>query len=131
MEYVTECKNVTTTYCTNDLTTIRTKAGEKVKIEEQVDPDFAFAPIVPLLQHTCVETLQEHCYQEPKVTDIKTTVKRCLVRISFLTTETDNWNLQVKTFVECKQVDHTIPKIVCTQVPITFSGQCLWINYIP
>ena len=74
MEYVVKCQNVTTTYCTNDLTTLRADEGEDVS---------GLAPIIPLLEHTCVETLQEHCYQEPEVMDIKTSVKRCLVRIHF------------------------------------------------
>ena len=74
MEYVVKCQNVTTTYCTNDVTTLR---ADDVS-------DVSLAPIIPLLEHTCVETLQEHCYQEPEVTHIKTSVKRCLVRIHFL-----------------------------------------------
>ena len=74
MEYIVKCQNVTTTYCTNDLTTLRADEGEDVS---------GLAPIIPLLEHTCVETLQEHCYQEPEVMDIKTSVKRCLVKIHF------------------------------------------------
>ena len=73
MEFVIKCQNVTTTYCSNDLTTVHTEGGENNNIEE------SFAPIVPLLEHTCVETVQEYCYQEPEVTDIQTTVSRCLV----------------------------------------------------
>ena len=48
LEYVVRCQNVTTTYCTNDLTTLRADEGEDVA---------ALAPIIPLLAHTCVETL--------------------------------------------------------------------------
>ena len=87
LEYVLKCQNVTTTHCTNGLTTINVgDPAEKVKreaeAEAEADPhlySIGLAPVVPLLKHTCVDTVQEHCIQEPKVTDISTTVKRCLV----------------------------------------------------
>jgi len=114
LEYVLKCQNVTTTHCTNGLTTINADdVAEKVKreaeAEAEADPQLysiGLAPVVPLLKHTCVDTVQEHCIQEPKVTDISTTVKRCLV----------------KTSVECEDVDHKIPKTVCAEEPITYIG---------
>jgi len=107
LEYVKKCQNVTVTHCTNGLTTINADEETKVKREAEADPQLlGLAPIVPLLKHTCVDTVQEHCIQEPKVTDISTTVKRCLV----------------KTSVECEEVDHKIPKVVCAQEPITYIG---------
>ena len=72
LEYVVNCKNVTSTYCTNDLATINTETAQDAA-------DESFAPMIPLLGYTCVETLQEHCYQEPKVTEVMTKVSRCLV----------------------------------------------------
>ena len=117
MEFVIKCQNVTTTYCSNDLTTVHADGVENNNIEE------SFAPIVPLLEHTCVETVQEYCYQEPEVTDIQTIVSRCLVsRLPFFDDDYLQSIFQVKTFVECELVDHKIPKRVCTQEPITFSG---------
>ena len=111
-----KCQNVTTTHCTNGLITVNAdEAVEKVKREAEAeadaeaDPQFygiGLAPVLPLLKHSCVDTVQEHCIQEPKVTEITNTVKRCLV----------------KTIVECEDVDHKIPKTVCAPAPITYIG---------
>eukprot|EP00092_Neocalanus_flemingeri_P002889 GFUD01003090.1.p1 GENE.GFUD01003090.1~~GFUD01003090.1.p1 ORF type:complete len:189 (+),score=46.28 GFUD01003090.1:116-682(+) len=111
LEYITKCQNVTSTHCTNGLTTINAGEATKVKREAEADAEadpqlYGLAPIVPLLKHTCVETIQEHCFQEPLVTDISTTVKRCLV----------------KTSVECTDVEHKIPKTVCAHEPISYFG---------
>lgn len=85
--YVSKCTNVTVTHCTNGLTTIKAEEENKVKREAEAEADpllYGLAPIVPLLKHTCVDTVQEHCIQEPTVTDITTTVKRCLVRSDWI-----------------------------------------------
>jgi len=109
LEYVKKCQDVTVKHCTNGLVTINADETDKVKREAKAEADpqvYGLAPIIPLLKHTCVDTVQEHCIQEPKVTDISTTVKRCLV----------------KTSVECEDVDHKIPKTVCAQEPLTYFG---------
>merc|ERR1712234_74597 len=117
LEYVAKCQNVTTTHCTNGLTTIKAEGTKKKKRDADADADadpeanpllysIGVAPVVPLLKHTCVDTVQEHCIQEPVITDTTTTVSRCLV----------------KTSVECEDVEHKIPKTVCTQEPLTYIG---------
>merc|ERR1711915_12762 len=109
LEYVAKCQNVTTTHCTNGLTTIKAEGIQKEKPDADADPllySIGVAPVVPLLKHTCVDTVQEHCIQEPVITDTTTTVSRCLI----------------KTSVECEDVEHKIPKTVCTQEPLSYIG---------
>ena len=76
MEYDVKCQNVTISYCTNDLTTHSADEGENVK-----NAPTTSAPLIPLLEDTCVGALQEHCYQDPEVMDIKTSLRRCCIRI--------------------------------------------------
>merc|ERR1712212_399106 len=111
LEYSLKCQNVTTTRC--GLTTINAdepEGAEKAKREAdpEADPQFYSIglPVVPLLKHTCEDTVQEHCIQGPTVTEISNTVQRCLV----------------KTTVECEDVDHSIPKTVCDHQPVTYVG---------
>merc|ERR1712013_877450 len=110
LEYTLKCQNVTRTHCSNGLTTINADAPaekEKRDAEPDANPQLLLHPVVPLLKHTCVDTVQEHCFQEPKITEVSNTVQRCLV----------------KTTVECEDVDHTIPKTVCDHtVPVTYFG---------
>merc|ERR1711909_123721 len=110
LEYTLKCQNVTRTHCSNGLTTINADepaAKEKRDAEPDADPQLLLHPVVPLLKHTCVDTVQEHCFQEPKITEVSNTVQRCLV----------------KTTVECEDVDHTIPKTVCDHTaPVTYIG---------
>lgn len=58
------------------------------------------APVVPLLKHVCKEETQEYCYPETKVVEDTITTKKCL------------W----KTSVECQDVEHKIPKVVCDAI---------------
>merc|ERR1712121_159986 len=110
LEYTLKCQNVTRTHCSNGITTINAdEPAEKEKrdAEPDADPQLLLHPVVPLLKHTCVDTVQEHCFQEPKITEVSNTVQRCLV----------------KTTVECEDVDHTIPKTVCDHTaPVTYFG---------
>merc|ERR1711892_270482 len=116
LEYVLKCQNVTTTHCANGLITVNAdEAVEKVKREAEAEADaeaephfygVGLAPVLPLLKHSCVDTVQEHCIQDPKVTEITNTVKRCLV----------------KTTVDCEDVEHKIPKTVCAPAPVTYIG---------
>merc|ERR1711892_1321585 len=68
---IKKCQDVTVKHCTNGLVTINADETDKVKREAKAEADpqvYGLAPIVPLLKHTCVDTVQEHCIQEPKVT---------------------------------------------------------------
>ena len=80
--------------------------AERKKREAEADPQYLLhtpylaAPVVPLLKHACKDVEQEYCYPETNIVDTTATVKRCL------------W----KTTVECKDVEHKIPKVVCEAV---------------
>merc|ERR1711872_1142708 len=71
----------------------------------EADPQLVYshhvvAPVVPLLKHVCEEEKQEYCYPEPKVVEETNTVQKCLF----------------KHMVDCKDVEHKIPKVVCEPV---------------
>ena len=80
--------------------------AERKKREAEADPQvllhtpYLAAPVVPLLKHVCEDVEQEYCYPESKIVDDTVTVKKCL------------W----KTTVECTDVEHKIPKVVCEAV---------------
>ena len=83
--------------------------GDGVEAERkrrEADPQFVygapFHPVVPLLKHACYDVEQEYCYPESKIVDATITTKRCL------------W----KTTVDCKDVEHKIPKVVCEALPL-------------
>merc|ERR1711942_200233 len=61
LEYTLKCQNVTRTHCSNGLTTINADAPaekEKRDAEPDADPQLLLHPVVPLLKHTCVDTVQ-------------------------------------------------------------------------
>merc|ERR1711953_819510 len=58
--------------------------------------------VVPLLKHVCEEATQEYCFPEAKIVEVTNTVQRCLL----------------KTTVECEDVEHKIPKVVCAPTPL-------------
>merc|ERR1712172_64305 len=109
-EVVNNCKTITVQQC--GLEPVETEAAaeaveaERKKREAEADPQvllhtpYLAAPVVPLLKHACKDVEQEYCYPETKIVDTTATVKRCL------------W----KTTVECKDVEHKIPKVVCEAV---------------
>lgn len=113
IEIVKTCKTITVQQC--GLEPVETEAAaeaepaveaERKRREAEADPQvllhtpYLAAPVVPLLKHACKDVEQEYCYPETKVVDAPATVKRCL------------W----KTTVECKDVEHKIPKVVCEAV---------------
>ena len=61
-----------------------------------------FHPVVPLLKHVCEEITQEYCFPEAKIVEVTHTVQRCLL----------------KTTVECEDVEHKIPRVVCAATPL-------------
>ena len=79
---------------------------KKREADAEADPQvllhtpYLAAPVVPLLKHVCEDVEQEYCYPESKIVDSTVTVKKCL------------W----KTTVECTDVEHKIPKVVCEAV---------------
>merc|ERR1712156_1096988 len=84
-------------------------AEERKRREAEADPQlityglpFLPAPVVPLLKHVCEETTQEYCFPEAKVVQVTHTVQRCLL----------------KTSVECEDVEHKIPRVVCAPTPL-------------
>merc|ERR1711884_57519 len=108
IEYVDNCRNATVQQC--GLQPVEeAEEGDRVEAERkkrEADAQFVygapFHPVVPLLKHVCEETTQEYCFPEPKVVAITNTVQRCLL----------------KTTVECEDVEHKIPKVVCAPTPL-------------
>merc|ERR1712012_897336 len=71
-------------------------------VEDEADPVPLYgAPhpyhVAPLLKHSCEMKEQEYCFKEPKVVEETATLKKCMV----------------KHTVECEDVEHKIPKVVC------------------
>merc|ERR1711884_566988 len=107
-EYVDNCRNATVQQC--GLQPVEGEAeGDGVEAERkrrEADPQFFYNaplhPVVPLLKHVCEETTQEYCFPEAKIVEITNTVQRCLL----------------KTTVECEDVEHKIPKVVCAPTPL-------------
>merc|ERR1711935_32280 len=93
LDYILSCHNLTVTHCTEDLTAVSLAQGEEPQ-----------APLLPLVGHTCLETQQEHCLQSPTVTNVTTTVLRCLVR----------------SLVECEDVEYSLPNVVCHDKELNF-----------
>merc|ERR1712109_224587 len=56
----------------------------------------------PVTENECEETTQEYCFPEAKIVEITNTVQRCLL----------------KTSVECEDVEHKIPRVVCAPTPL-------------
>merc|ERR1712066_769835 len=108
IEYVDNCRNATVQQC--GLQPVEeAEEGDGVEAERkkrEADAQFVygapFHPVVPLLKHVCEETTQEYCFPEAKVVAITNTVQRCLL----------------KTTVECEDVEHKIPKVVCAPTPL-------------
>ena len=79
---------------------------KKREADAEADPQvllhtpYLAAPVVPLLKHACKDVEQEYCYPETQVVDESITTKRCL------------W----KTTVECEDVEHKIPRVICEAV---------------
>merc|ERR1711884_1003558 len=108
IEYVDNCRNATVQQC--GLQPVEGEAeGDGVEAERkrrEADPQFFYNaplhPVVPLLKHVCEEITQEYCFPEAKIVEITNTVQRCLL----------------KTTVECEDVEHKIPKVVCAPTPL-------------
>merc|ERR1711988_808616 len=108
IEYVDNCRNATVQQC--GLQPVEeAEEGDGVEAERkkrEADAQFVygapFHPVVPLLKHVCEETTQEYRFPEAKVVAITNTVQRCLL----------------KTTVECEDVEHKIPKVVCAPTPL-------------
>merc|ERR1712154_677921 len=104
--------------CTTEEDTITTKSckpvdeteeGDGVEAERkkrEADPQFFYGTpyhhAVPLLKHVCEEATQEYCFPEARIVEVTNTVQRCLL----------------KTTVECEDVEHKIPKVVCAPPPL-------------
>ena len=89
VEYVQSCKNVTVPHCGPQLVVPEQAAEEEPAVavekrEAEADPQLLYhalpvVPVAPLIKHVCEDVIQQHCFPEAKVTDVTTTVKRCLV----------------------------------------------------
>merc|ERR1712025_703127 len=106
IEYVDNCRNATVQQCGVQPVEEEGDGVEAERKRREADPQFVygapFHPVVPLLKHVCEETTQEYCFPEAKVVAITNTVQRCLL----------------KTTVECEDVEHKIPKVVCAATPL-------------
>merc|ERR1711894_89902 len=108
IEYVDNCRNATVQQC--GLQPVEEEAeGDGVEAERkrrEADPQFFYNaplhPVVPLLKHVCEETTHEYCFPEAKLVEVTNTVQRCLL----------------KTTVECEDVEHKFPKVVCAPTPL-------------
>merc|ERR1711988_1303178 len=110
IEYVDNCRNATVQQCglkpaeTEEADGVEAVSEERKKRE--ADPQLLygapFHPVVPLLKHVCEEITQEYCFPEAKVVEVTNTVQRCLL----------------KTTVECEDVEHKIPRVVCAPTPL-------------
>merc|ERR1712039_1075561 len=84
----------------------RRETVEAERKRREADPQFVygapFHPVVPLLKHVREETTQEYCFPEAKIVEVTNTVQRCLL----------------KTSVECEDVEHKIPRVVCAPTPL-------------
>merc|ERR1739849_12010 len=113
IEIQQNCRDITVQHCglkpveaeeTEDAEEAVEAAEERRRRE--ADPQLVYAahhvvaPVVPLLKHVCEEVKQEYCYPEPKVVEETNTVQKCLF----------------KHMVDCKDVEHKIPKVVCEPV---------------
>merc|ERR1712193_47273 len=113
IEYVDNCRNATVQQCglkpveAEESDGVEAVAEERRKREAEADPQLItygapFHPVVPLLKHVCEEITQEYCFPEAKVVEVTHTVQRCLL----------------KTSVECEDVEHKIPRVVCAPTPL-------------
>merc|ERR1711878_133859 len=110
IEYVDNCRNATVQQCGLKPVEAEEADGVEAVSEErkkrEADPQLLygapFHPVVPLLKHVCEEITQEYCFPEAKVVEVTNTVQRCLL----------------KTTVECEDVEHKIPRVVCAATPL-------------
>merc|ERR1712154_384247 len=111
IEYEDNCRNVTVQQCGLKPIEAEESDGVEAVAEErrkrEADPQLItygapFHPVVPLLKHVCEEISQEYCFPEAKVVEVTHTVQRCLL----------------KTTVECEDVEHKIPRVVCAATPL-------------
>merc|ERR1711936_556651 len=105
-EYVDNCRNATVQQCGLQPVEEEGDGVEAERKRREADPQFVygapFHPVVPLLKHVCEETTQEYCFPEAKIVEVTNTVQRCLL----------------KTSVECEDVEHKIPRVVCAPTPL-------------
>merc|ERR1711988_1653126 len=106
IEYVDNCRNATVQQCGLQPVEEEGDGVEAERKRREADPQFVygapFHPVVPLLKHVCEETTQEYCFPEAKIVEVTNTVQRCLL----------------KTSVECEDVEHKIPRVVCAPTPL-------------
>merc|ERR1712212_819251 len=108
IEYVDNCRNAIVQQC--GLKPVEeTEEGDGVEAERkkrEADPQFFYGTpyhhVVPLLKHVCEEATKQYCLPEAKIVRETNTVQRCLV----------------ETTVECEDVEHKIPKVVCAPPPL-------------
>merc|ERR1711874_957058 len=100
------CRNATVQQCGLQPVEEEGDGVEAERKRREADPQFVygapFHPVVPLLKHVCEETTQEYCFPEAKIVEVTNTVQRCLL----------------KTSVECEDVEHKIPRVVCAPTPL-------------
>merc|ERR1711863_78902 len=106
IEYVDNCRNATVQQCGLKVAEEEGDGVEAERKRREADPQIfygaPFHPVVPLLKHVCEETTQEYCFPEAKIVEVTNTVQRCLL----------------KTTVECEDVEHKIPRVVCAPTPL-------------
>ena len=95
------------------------EGDERKRREAEADPVLLYgAPhpyhVAPLLKHSCEMKEQEYCFKEPKVVEETATLKKCMVSHNNCNQQcSTKIFVQVKHTVECEDVEHKIPKVVC------------------